>query len=212
MVTRMHNRLLVACADVGSVASGNFGWWACDGRFGQEPSTLAHTVATALDDGVPVALGFECPLFVPLRDDETCLTRARPGEGSRAWSAGAGCGALATGIVQVAWVLRAVREALRSPCAAFLDWHAFSAAGSGLLLWEAFVSGSGKGVDHLADAKRGATALLRALPTPLLATAVHPDGPVYSLAGAALLRTGWTESVALLAEPCLVIKAAQNAA
>jgi hypothetical protein len=212
MVASMNNRLLVTCADVGSVVSGNFGWWASDRRSGQEPSALAHAVATALDDGVPVALGFECPLFVPLREDEMRLTRARPGEGHRAWSAGAGCGALVTGIVQVTWVLRAVREALRSPRAAFLDWDAFSAAGSGLLLWEAFVSGSGKGVDHLADAERGATAFLRALPTPSLSNAVHPDGPVYSLAGAALLRTGWTESVALLAEPCLVIKSAQNAA
>jgi hypothetical protein len=80
------------------------------------------------------------------------------------------------------------------------------------LLWEAFVSGSGKGVDHLADAERGATAFLRALQTRPLPNAVDPDGPVYSLVGAALLRTGWTQSSAVLAEPCLVIKAAQNAA
>lgn len=33
------------------------------------------------------------------------LTSSRQGEGSRAWSAGAGCGALATGLTETLWVL-----------------------------------------------------------------------------------------------------------
>jgi hypothetical protein len=63
----------------------------------------------------PVALGFECPLFVPLNLQPEALTTARSGEGSRPWSAGAGCGALATGLVQVAWILRKIRQELQAP-------------------------------------------------------------------------------------------------
>jgi|GEM_PF-2881994 len=96
--------LVVVCADVGSVAKGNFGWWSNREESGTRPLTLAHHVATMLNSGFPVALGLECPLFVPLVEDECMLTSARPGERTRAWSAGAGCGALATGIVQTAWL------------------------------------------------------------------------------------------------------------
>lgn len=107
-------RLVVVCADIGSVSRGNFGWWSSAGSEGRIPSTLAKHVAECLNLGLPVALGFECPLFVPLEDDEQSLTRARPGEGNRPWSAGAGCGALATGLVQVTWTLREIRNLLDS--------------------------------------------------------------------------------------------------
>lgn len=65
------NRLLVACADVGSVARGNFGWADCDGSSETRPSELAEKVSAALSDKRPVALGFECPLFVPLPGAES---------------------------------------------------------------------------------------------------------------------------------------------
>lgn len=200
-------RLTVVCADIGSVAKGNFGWWSSAGANGQQPSSLASHVAALLKQPSPVALGFECPLFVPLVEDEACLTNARPGEGSRAWSAGAGSGALATGLVQVVWVLRAIRAQLAPPVSAFLTWSSFVASGSGLFLWEAFVSGSQKQSSHLADAEVGAQAFIRALPDPLSANAVTCESPVHSLVGAALLRSGWSSSLTLLAEPCLVVRA-----
>lgn len=202
----MTNHLLTACADIGSVAAGNFGWWSSDGDSGREPSTLATSVAAALNSDRPVALGFECPLFVPLADDEHLLTRARPGEGSRAWSAGAGCGALATGLVQAAWVLRAIRASLKSPRTGYLDWEAFSKAQSGLFLWEAFVSGKGKSSTHVADARTAGETFTRSLPNPISINAVACSTPVYSLIGAAMLRTGWSQSSEVLAQACLVIK------
>ena len=208
----MTNHLLTACADIGSVAGGNFGWWSSDGASGREPSTLAASISAALNSHRPVALGFECPLFVPLADDESQLTRARPGEGSRAWSAGAGCGALATGLVQVVWVLRAIQSALTSPRTAYLDWEAFTKAHSGLFLWEAFVSGAGKSSTHVADAQVAAKAFIRSLPNPATANAVTCSTPVHSLIGAALLRTGWSNSPGVLAMPCVVIKVSANAA
>jgi len=199
--------LVVVCADVGSVARGNFGWWSSAGASGEQPSSLASHVAALLNVPSPVALGFECPLFVPLVEDETCLTNARPGEGSRPWSAAAGCGALATGLVQVAWVLQAIRAQLVRPGSAFLTWPSFVASGAGLFLWEAFVSGSKKQSSHIADAEVGAQAFIRALPDPLSANAVVCKSPIHSLVGAALLRSGWSSSLAILAEPCLVLRA-----
>lgn len=208
----MTNHLLTACADIGSVTAGNFGWWSSDGNFGREPSTLALAVATALNDERPVALGFECPLFVPLTEDESHLTRARPGEGSRPWSAGAGCGVLATGLVQVAWVLRAIRTSLNTPCTAHLDWKDFARTMSGLFVWEAFVSGKSKLSTHIADAQAAGEAFRNSLPRPDLANAVTCSTPVYSLIGAAMLRTGWTQTPSVLEQACIVIKASANAA
>lgn len=202
---------VVVCADVGSVAKGNFGWWSSLGESGTTPSSLAIHVAAALNTQHPVALGFECPLFVPLVEDELQLTSARPGEGSKAWSAGAGCGALATGLVEVAWVLQAVHGRLSQSAPAFLAWESFSSSGSGLLLWEAFVSGAAKRATHVADAEAGAKAFIRALPNPVRENAIVCTSPVYSLIGAALLRTGWSSSVGVLRESCLVLRAEANA-
>lgn len=198
---------IVVCADIGSVAKGNFGWWSSTGESGLLPSTLAGRVAAMLDGGAPVALGFECPLFVPISQDELQLTKARPGEGSRSWSAGAGCGALATGLVEVAWVLDAMRRAIKKPVPSFLDWEQFERAGSGLFIWEAFVSGGAKKLTHIEDARAGAQAFMAALPDPASANAIACESDVHSLVGAALLRTGWSADISILRRACLVIRA-----
>ena len=140
--------LRVFCADIGSVPAGKFGWAAVDAdRQNRESGTdigeFARRIATHLEFGDPASVGFECPLFVPLREDPMRLTSARRGDGSRAWSAGAGTGALATGLVEVSWILREVRRQLRREVACHVDWSSFRKSG-GLFLWEAFVSGGAK--------------------------------------------------------------------
>ena len=196
--------LLIACADVGSVANGNFGWADSDGAGGDNPSELAACVASALQAGRPVALGFECPLFIPLPDSERDLGRGRAGEGSRPWSAGAGCGALATGLVQAIWTLSEVRKASPQACMAYLAWNVFVDAGSGLLLWEAFVSGAAKGNGHRDDARLAVEAFAARMPNP--ATDITAPNPV-SLAGFALLRAGWPLGLEALRTACIAIKA-----
>jgi hypothetical protein len=82
--------LVVFCADVGSVRSGRFGW-ACgspptdDAREvnASSPQHLADAVAEQLGAGRAVALGFECPLFVPVPEVAERLGAARAGEGNR---------------------------------------------------------------------------------------------------------------------------------
>ncbi len=207
----MHGTISIYCADIGSVAAGNFAWFGeCEGSPAVRGTTmpgLADAVAGDLRAGRHVALGFECPLFVPLRDRPDQLTLGRAGEGNRSWSAGAGCGALATGLVQVAWLLREVRRLVGKRAEAFLDWQRFAAAPAGLFVWEAFVSGDAKGGDHVADAAAAVGAFIRATANPTLTSAVTPDGECYSLVGAALLRSGWSTDVALLGTPCVVIRA-----
>lgn len=200
----------IVCVDVGSVPKGKFGWWsnAHSTSFGNRPSELSSHVAGELMNGRSVALGFECPLFVPVAADEMQLGSARPGEKDRAWSAIAGAGSLTTGLAQLTWVLRAVLAELEHPVPAFLDWSSFQAAPVGLFLWEAFVTGSAKTVSHVDDARAGAEAFINALPSVSTANAIDCSGEVHSLAGAALLRTGWSEDLALLRKPCTVIRAA----
>ena len=204
--------ITTVCVDVGSVSQNNFGWWSDRDATasGTLPSEVSKHVAVLLNKGLPVALGFECPLFVPIAEDETRLTNSRPGEGSRPWSAGAGSGSLATGLTQVTWVLREIRRHLEKTVSVSLDWRTFGTNGSALFLWEAFVTGPAKTGDHVQDARAGAQAFAAALPNLASANCIVCDGEVQSLVAASLLRTGWTQDVALLQQPCLVIRAAEH--
>lgn len=211
------NDLVIYAADIGSVKGGNFGWSrrsatspdASSGHGGHHPADLVAEMTEDFERGRSIALGLECPLWMDLPTDAAELTRGRDGEGSRPWSAGAGSGALATGLVQTAWILRELRAA--APKAkAFLRWPEFVEAKSGLYLWEAFVTGAAKTVTHVGDAQKAADAFAAALPDPSAKSSVRSrGGEVVSLIGAALLRTGWTTDVALLSQSCLVIRANQ---
>jgi uracil-DNA glycosylase len=166
---------------------------------------LVEAVAADLLAGRAVAIGFECPLFVPVPEQALRLGMARRGEKNRSWSAGAGAGAQATGIVQVAWILGELRYHLPA-VKPHLEWEQFTAAGSGLFLWEAFVTDRAKAMTHVDDATVAVTAFLDALPELAAANAVTAERPL-SLLGAAILWSGWSDDPDLLHAPCLVIKA-----
>lgn len=165
----------VVAVDVGSVRK-NFAWAGMDlpgrrpvGEGGRHPEGAALAVLEALDDSVPVALGFEAPLMVPVSpvgpvDGWMTLGQARQGETvdgrSRPWSAGAGSGALATGLAQLAWVLERIGSGFPGlRCTTRPEsWLRGDAE---LFIWEAFVSGTGKPVpsgitQHAADAAAAA--------------------------------------------------------
>jgi len=203
--------LSVFCADIGSVAKGRFGWFGIDAArtslSGTSIVELAHTVGAALTSGASVALGFECPLFVPLAEAPERLTSARPNEGNRPWSAGAGTAALATGLVEMTWILTRIRATAPDGAGAYLDWGKFQEShGERLFLWEAFVSARSKGADHVSDARIAVDAFLGALPDVPAANWIHP-GAVLSLVGAAMLRSGWTRDIGVLSAPAIVIAA-----
>lgn len=206
--------LVAYCADVGSIREGKFGWarGTKNGldRTGRNIGDLAGAVARDLSAGRPVALGLECPLFVPVRDDPAEVTSRRRGEGNRAWSAAAGSGSLTIGLVETIWLLRSVKKEVGESAKPYLRWDSFAEAGSGLFLWEAFVTGEAKASSegsqsHAGDAAIAVKSFLAALPDPESEDAVD-EASVHSLVGAALLRTGWTEDLDVLSTPCLVIR------
>src|SRR5688572_27124533 len=116
--------ITVYACDVGSVAQGNF-WW-CSSHEGREPSSdlraFSEALVTDLRSGMPVALGVECPLFIPCPSDLADIGRARRGEcgretGNKPYNAPAGACAVMTGLPALGWVLREVKKACPSASA-----------------------------------------------------------------------------------------------
>lgn len=168
---------------------------------------LVDALTADLHTARPVALGFECPLYIPVPAEAQLLGKARIGEGNRSWSAGAGSGALATGLVQACWVLRALRERVTDE-PAHVDWPSFKRARRGLFMWEAFVSAKAKATDltHHGDAAIAVERFFAVLPDPTTADELDAPSP-FSLIGAALVWSGWSDDVELLRRKCLVVKA-----
>lgn len=211
-VGKRMNDLVVWCADIGSVKNKKFGW--CRGIEDKEGSDFKEGtdiiefclgIAKDLSDGKKVAIGFECPLFVPIADNPILLTSARQGEGDRAWSAGAGCGALATGLTECVFILQEIRKATNIKIEPTFNWDDFINGSSNLFIWEAFVTKSSKVLTHSGDAKVAIEAFMRQYPNLVEANAVTAVNP-YNLVAAALLRTGITSDIGMLSEPCIVIK------
>jgi len=198
--------LVVWAADIGSVAKHRFGW--C--RAASINNSISGTTITDLTSGVildlttgnKVALGFECPLFVPVSDDPIKLTKAREGEGSRSWSAGAGCGALATGLTECVWIFERICESEVIVRPTF-NWQQFIEGDSNLFVWEAFVSGKSKGDSDENDAVIAAKSFCGRYPD--IISDVTAENP-YSLVGAALLRSGLTKDIKMLFQQCIVLR------
>ena len=203
------DQMAICCADIGSVQKGKFGWASIPAVHNADyasPRSLARFVAEMLEANLRVALGFECPLWVPIADEPLDLTRARRGEGSRAWSAHAGAASLATGVAEVCWLLDQIRRDA-PPVEALLDWEAFERTTNALFVWEALVTADAKTGTHQGDAQAAVDAFKDALPDLRLKNAVIPTHRTRSLIGGAMLWSGWTQDLKTIAEPCIVIKA-----
>jgi len=203
--------LRIFCADIGSIQKGNFGWASCDPECnslcsGTSIEDFAQQIVDELRQGRSVALGFECPLFVPFRESPVELTRARVGEGSRPWSAAGGAGSLATGLTETVWVLSQIHASISPEPALYFCWQKFAEAGSGLLLWEAFVTGAIKADSHEGDAMLAVRAFASSLPNPNTKNIIE-EPEVFSLIAASALRSGWLDASSLVNVPCLVIAA-----
>ena len=200
--------LVVYCADIGSVMRGKFGWASCCAvpkpRMTKDSDIqrLVTQVTRDLNSGRKVALGFECPLWVPVTCDPRGLTSARDGDGNRAWSAAAGATSLATGLTETAWILSRIRGETQD-VEAYLDWPRFKDVKHGLFLWEALVTGEEKSDSHQSDAAVAVDAFMRALPN--LKSDITSPHKVRSLIGAALLWAGWSNDLSLLKTRCVVI-------
>ncbi|MDA0168418.1 hypothetical protein OJ998_04905 [Solirubrobacter taibaiensis] len=208
-------KLEVFCADIGSIAGGKFAWARRHATSDEEevhaPSSiaaLAGAVIFQLEHERPTALGVEMPLFVPVPEDFQRLGKARPTDHMRpAWSQSTGASVMATGLVQLAWLLDRVRQTCPLT-AVHLSWQDFCAARSGLLIWEAFVSGPDKDPDksHEADARIGLEAFCARLPDdPTDSRAADVERPL-SLAAAAALWAGFGVPEEGLRAPTVLVR------
>ena len=219
------NSPVIFCADIGSVGKGNFAWACSDSKFSDSdsassPSALANAVVLAIKADRLVALGFECPLWLPLPlldGDEKELGQIRAGEGSHGWTAGAGACVMAQGLIQTAWVF----SHLKQKCSDVrFETQREKCAGGKVLLWEAFVTGKAKSgvtgkAQHAEDAAIGVNAFLKAwgVNENERDSALKPEtksqkpAQVFSLVAAALIFAGFeVDGARLLKEPCWVIK------
>ncbi len=157
----------VLCVDVGGPTK--IGWADSEGRDG-----TGDTLGAALDELAelllarrPVALGFEAPIWTPVRVELARITGRRGGVETtynRAWSAGAGCGALGAALALMPWCLTRIAKGA-GPVATTVDLQRFQ-DGDGLFLWEAFVSGLMKaaGTTHHDDARLACQAFVARWP------------------------------------------------
>ena len=216
------NDPVIFCADIGSVGKGNFAWACSEQKFADRdsqssPSALANAVVMAIKDNRSVALGFECPLWLPLPlldGDEKEIGQIRSGEDSYGWTAGAGACVMAQGLVQTAWVLSQLNQ--QCPEIRF-ETKREKCTGGTVLLWEAFITGKAKSgatgkAQHAKDAAIGVNAFNRAWENETGSelkpeTKTQKPAQVFSLVAAALIFAGFKEDgVRLLKEPCWVIK------
>lgn len=204
--------LEVVCADIGSIARGNFGWarrrLGDDGPEDHDPGDIGdfvEAVAAALARGRAVAVGFEAPLVLPVPIHPASLCKARPCDPpSPAWCSGPGSSVLAAGLAQTAWILESVRTRTNPHLLSF-EWEEFAHRKRGLLVWEAFISGADKGATHEEDALAAVDAFCAQLPHPGDPRAADIERP-FSLIAAAAAWAGWEVPVESLRGTCLVVR------
>jgi hypothetical protein len=212
--------LTVACLDVGSVTGGGVGWAVQSTiglAHGTELGVFVDALADTLSSGSRVALGFECPLYVPRRIDLKRISSKREGEGGLNWSGGPGPNVLTTGLVQVNWVLSRLAERDHS-LRGTTRWIEFDDERVKLFVWEAFIT-SEVGGDvvlpasvnlaniHEKDAISGVMVFSNRVAANQLPDSDLQAEPAISLIGMHLLMTGLNEDRTLLEEPCLVVRA-----
>ncbi len=183
-----------------------------DGTIELESGTGSHDIEMLLqhlaDDmkrGINIAIGFEAPLFIPIPTDATNLSKARSGEGDRAFGAPVGLSVTTLALHQTAWLLERLRTQIPEHYRLTLDWNEWGSKHTVLFLWEAFVSGPAHSTNDLADAATAAAAFCKAETDLDKWNAVTCERPL-SLIGTALLWSGISKDLNLLRMRCLVIK------
>lgn len=209
---------VVACLDIGSPKKGNVGWAVLCGssqRTGRDLWQFIEALVAHLSEKRSVAIGFECPLYVPKRSDVDAMTDCRLGEAGLNWCGGPGASVLATGLAQVNWV--ATQLVQRVPgVAGTTRWPEFASGLCQMFFWEAFITSlAGVVVEidaaddvtpHEQDALCGALAFRNVKVTASDFPSDLHDEPALSLIGLHLVESGLSQDVSLLSERCAVLK------
>lgn len=195
----------VLCIDVGGPTK--IGWADADGRdgTGADLDVVLDRLSRHLCEGGWAALGFEAPIWTPTRTELSRLTGRRGGVETtynRAWSAGAGTGALGAALALMPWCLARIAR-IAGPVTATVDLRRFRENG-GLFLWEAFVSGTMKvvGASHHDDARFACQAFIARWPD---LNSDIPAEPAINHAVSSAMAAGLSIEPAELVLPALVI-------
>ncbi len=211
--------IVIACVDIGSPQQGNVGYsiWLNGTQHFPVQNTpcpvndraiaFVDCLANLIRQNYRIALGFECPLFVPRRDNFDKLSKQRVGETgiavavkySKSWSASAGVCSLGIGIPIADWILKKLK-AKNELIIATVDWNAFqlNEPKPNLFLWEAFSIPSAENREngessHDADARLAVKEFMKLIEDPPrgVETIVPPEGEdCISLIGLSILRNG----------------------
>ncbi len=223
-------QIAIFCADVGSIKSGKFGWACVLGDVDKDNKTIGkckenpsgfckddfkdiekfkEKIKYFIEENIKVAIGFECPLFIPVKEDPLTLTSARKSEGNRPWCAQAGATALSVGLVEILWLLRSLKKELKCVPSFTFSWEKFlECPGSKIFFWEAMVMGKAKSKDndfsHVEDAQIAVEAFCEKI-----GQSVKEENsyPVFSIIGACLLWAEWTKDTDVLKERVVLIEA-----
>ena len=213
-------RLIYAC-DIGSTLiqkkRGNpaFGWVRLNPDEGTKSiwgssdiQKLVEHLRLDIERGYSVSLGFEAPLFIPVPDNSTNLSKGRKGDSNRSWSAPAGAYVATLGIHQSAWILKRLQESSPDKCEFTLDFQRWPPTGNQQILfcWEAFVSGKDAHTeDHVRDAAAAAIFFFNNERNLQRVNAVEAENP-FSMIGAVALWSDWVDNSKFIHKPSLVIK------
>lgn len=197
----------VLCIDVGGPAK--IGWADNTGATGAtgagpELGAALDRVSTLLREGRSVALGFEAPIWTPRRADLLRITSRRGGietTYNRPWSAGAGTGALGAALALMPWSFARLRE-VAGDVSVTVDLERFRSGAASLFVWEAFVSGIGKGASHHDDALLAVQTFLARWPE--VSSDVPPE-PALNHAISAAIASGLRAEVAEISMPAVVV-------
>ncbi len=205
--------MYAAVIDIGKPGK-NLGWFIDGPRSceGDDIDACVNALGQALKEDA-LALGFEAPMFVPMRKEPTKLLMARDGEclkgyPNRPFSAGAGSAVLVAALVIVPYVLSQLKARVPDPRAT-LDWRSPPSDPRHVLLFEAFVTDQRKAAPtrHVEDARLAVQEFQRRIRNPAEFESDVTAADSFNLLGAMMLRTGWSADPGLLREPCLVVRA-----
>ena len=105
---------------------------------------LLNQIASKLKSGNKrVALGFEAPMWIPMRKELLMITKARPDDGGKAWSAQTAPTVLSLALIP--WCLDRLKRELE-PSQLKVTVNIKNWKPGILFLWEAFVSGEAKNI------------------------------------------------------------------
>lgn len=215
-------QIVVYAVDIGTTNvqrgqdHGNVGWVrTCsedDEAAGHDLDELWRLVVLDLDAGRPVAIGFECPLFIPLPSDSAGLCKQRVGDAGMPWNYGAGIYAMGIGLQEMTFVLDRMAANASIPPTPTLVWAELVAGAAQLFVWEAFVTKAGKrnlpAEPHIDDARKAAEDFWDCIRSggDVDAASDVTEKVVVSLVGTAILRSGLSTDLGLLGVPCLVLR------